>query len=105
MKTWTRKQYLAGEVSHDEYFLNIAKLAGISGLTEDMQARVLASTDEHFNDVKLCFWDSYGYPHVDRAIRAALVGIDPGGVSQSDKVCVLKAVAKKWLNEKKMWER
>ena len=101
MKTWTRKQYLAGEVKHDAYYLSIARGAGIVGLTEDMRARVLASTDEHFNDIKLCLWDSYGYPHVDRAIRAALVGIDPGGMSQSDKVCVLKAVAKKWRNENK----
>ena len=67
----TRKEYIAGEVSHREYYGMLVKLAGIR--FPDNHPLVLKakdSSDPHFNDIPLNRWDvaASGFEHAVRAI-------------------------------------
>jgi hypothetical protein len=59
--TYTRKQYLNKECSHREYYSQFvddcirARVCLFVG-----KDRILASTDEHLNDIPLDVWDAIG---------------------------------------------
>ena len=93
----TRKSYIDGVVSHDDYYSQpsfctpevksmVARAIGLK--------RILESVDPHFNDIPLVRWDVL-HPAVillvGRAIREAN---GTGGISLSDTVCVAKAAAR-----------
>jgi hypothetical protein len=86
-----RKQYLAHEISHSEFYLWLAGEIGVNSRMIPVDAEHLAkSTDEHLNDIPLALWDRQ-----DPIIRSMAGRHGMRAWSLSDTVCVLKAVAKK----------
>lgn len=86
-----RKQYLASEISHSEFYLWLADSIGIR--IHDLPVkieRVKASTDPHLNDIPLQLWD-----RMDYLVRRLAVQHGMRSWSLSDTVCVLKAFAKR----------
>lgn len=91
---YTRKQYMAKEVTHQEYYEQfgqhlIALVANWVG--ED---RIKASTDESFNDIPLSIWDAMA-PNVRQIVGRSIADANgTGGISLSDCVCAAKAAAR-----------
>jgi hypothetical protein len=91
-----RARYMNGELTHAEYYRWLAGMIAanprrvIDIMTE---ARLLESTDEHFNDVPLFLWDRL-HPIFDTAARH-YTGI---AWSLSDTVCTAKQLARDWLD-------
>lgn len=104
--SWDRKQYLAGEVSHEDYygqFVNPELIAYVVGYIG--AERILASSDPHMNDIPLAAWDwlvgvkdridtklfkacnNATYPEQER---------DKPLWSLSDQVCIAKRAARAW---------
>ena len=111
---YTRKEYMAGKVSHNDYeaqFVNGEVINYVlRGIGRD---RILASKDEHFNDIPLAKWDALcgvsffgsqmsGSPSFPNAFLVGLANITTyaeeksygAHVSCSDGVCLLKAAAR-----------
>jgi hypothetical protein len=94
---YTRKQYMAGEVSHGDYYGQFVTTSVLGLLPTP---RVLDSKDEHFNDIPLKTWDHLAgclSPGVIAKVAESNATVTAGGVrsiSLSDKVCVLKAAAR-----------
>ena len=90
----TRKEYMAGDATHEEYysqFVDGALLREVSRVIGT--ARIVESTDPHFNDIALADWDKAGASiplHTLQKLREAQPG---AGVSLSDRVCIVKAAA------------
>jgi hypothetical protein len=85
-----RKQYMANEITHSEFYLWLANAIGITRHNLPVSiAKIKASTDEHLNDIPLKMWDNQ-----DPIVRskAGLSGIRAWALS--DTVCVLKSFAK-----------
>ncbi len=81
--TQTRKAYMAGFLTHHEYYSWLAYEVGFTqSRLAYMAARIKQSTDEHFNDIPLRQWDALHF--------------HPPGLawSLSDSVCVAKSVAR-----------
>lgn len=97
---FNRKQYMAGEISHDDYY---GQFVGASVLDLVSRAigsdRIIRSEDEHFNDIPLSLWDAL-HPGIRRICGLAIsesnssTSSGSGGVSLSDTVCVAKAAAR-----------
>ena len=93
----TRKQYLDGEVSHEDYYGQFsnevieAQVVWCLGKDE-----VRASTDKHMNDIPLARWDGLARLDAFGMGRALAAANGTGGYSLSDQVCALKAAAIKW---------
>ncbi len=89
-----RQQYLAREISHDEYYLWLADLIHfLPQVLDHLMDQVSTSTDPHLNDVPLHLWDNLHF--VIRPL-AAKVGLS---WSLSDSVCTAKAKAKQLANQ------
>ena len=83
-----RNRYMAGEITHAEYYLWLSDFIGLTdGLIPASNERVKASKDEHLNDIPLQSWDN----------MHDLVRQRAGGLawSLSDTVCCLKAMARR----------
>ena len=107
--THTRQDYLAHRCTHREYYaqfvnestrLSVRACIGVE--------RLLASTDEHFNDIPLHEWDSLcgfhqsgsritGSPRLPVSGRWLELG--EGGPSLSSLVCVAKEAARQLVDE------
>lgn len=94
MKTiYTRAQYMANEVTHDEYYSQfvdpgvlflVAARIGID--------RIKASTNEHFNDIPLPKWDAMKEVILSLTLKSRK---DAGeGNSLCACVCIAKAAAR-----------
>lgn len=93
---WTRADYMSGRVSHQAYYLSVAREAGISYEASAKLPEIkaaLAAGDEHLNTIPLRWWDERG-ESTRSAIARALKGRDPGGCSLADLVCVHKCAAR-----------
>ena len=90
----TRKQYMNREFTHEEYYSQFVT-DGILNLVGKIQSKIDASEDENFNDIPLVIWDqmSKAFGYYSDVIRA-ISKTTAGGVSLSDKVCVLKQAAR-----------
>lgn len=89
-----RARYLAGEISHDDYYLWLAKQVGVyTAMVPFTPSELLSSTDPYFNDLPLRRWDSRHPIVIAQAHRLGLPW------SQSDTVCCLKAVARRAVNQ------
>lgn len=92
MQVELRAQYMNGLISHQDYYLWLAKMLHIAWNEDStMAARVLASTDPHYNDIPLSEWDSY---HPWMSVAASRLGLP---WSMSDTVCVQKAAAREYV--------
>lgn len=90
----TRKDYMEGRITHQEYYSTIAKEAHISFKNSEMLPEIkdaLAKGDEHLNTIPLRQWDMMATFHRDR-IRLALKNHDDF-YSLGGGVCVMKAAA------------
>lgn len=107
---WTRKQYMNHECTHDQYYSSVLNSLGKGRVDYVLlmlipRQQLLASTDEHFNDIPLSKWDA-GHEAITRLVRWDMMeqtwnGEPPprGTVywSLSDSVCVLKQAAKEFV--------
>lgn len=96
MKIFTRREYIANECSHQEYYPQFVndrvKYAVKTYIGLD---KILASTNEHFNDIPLHLWDNIHAEFlIDRAKFKQANETDVFCWSLSDNVCILKAAAR-----------
>jgi hypothetical protein len=85
-----RADYLAGKISHHDYYLWLGKLIGVSAYHLPVKATeqaVKACKDDHLNCIQLQYWDAQ-HSLVHGLIRGKVLSW-----SLSDTVCVLKALA------------
>ena len=94
-----RTQYLAGDISHHDYYMSIANRLGmghevIGGKVMD---RVRKSADPHYSDIPLEEWDNIGYRVFGNpgslGINKAFKWADDRD-SLAGRVCLLKAIAR-----------
>ncbi|MGM0112122.1 hypothetical protein [Enterococcus sp. DIV0187] len=97
-----RKEYLTGNLSHEEFYLEYADAIAFDDLQSLVPEIACKSRDPHLNDVPLKVWD-----HRFAAVRMLLTrAINQGrvvkrvrGLSVAESCCILKAVAKEINNE------
>lgn len=90
-KLITRKQYLAGEFTHKEYYGQFLELCRGTLLASIPLSTLKHSTCVHLNDIALKRWDRL---YVDAALGRALTAANESiGYSLSDKVCAYKTAA------------
>jgi hypothetical protein len=93
--TYTRKQYLAGECSHREYYSQfVAEEVKNRVHTYIGVSRLLASTDKHLNDIPLNLWDRLGA--VGSKARWDAAGDYP---TAAGRVCIYKEAARQIVEE------
>ncbi|MGL9746440.1 hypothetical protein [Enterococcus sp. DIV0170] len=92
-----RKEYLVGEISHEEFYLEFADAINFDDLASLVPADACKSRDPHLNDVPLKLWD-YRFAEVrfllSRAINQGRIVKRSNGLSASESACLLKEVAK-----------
>jgi hypothetical protein len=90
----TRKQYMNKEATHAEYYAQFGQ--HLTGLVSRWigRDRILASTDEHFNDIPLKEWDAMAESVRLTVGRSLAEANGTGGISLSDCVCSLKSAAR-----------
>jgi len=95
---FTRKQYLNGEVSHDEYYLEIAKEIGIKPdeKTIEKVRNALRKGDKHLNTIPLYFWDMWAVSvyWYNREYVISIFTKRGDQFSQAGLVCALKAICR-----------
>ena len=97
--TITRKQYMAGEATHDEFYKQFANPSLISYVANRIgRDRIKNSTDASFNDIPLIQWDSLSSVSalIDRDKWREATGHDNARTypwAMSDQVCIAKAAA------------
>lgn len=92
----TREQYLNKEVSHQDYYASLAKVAGISfsdGFIRKV-AQALREGDEHLNSIPLSTWDAMTVNDLHNPYLGTELKKRGDGYSLSTGVCMRKARAK-----------
>ena len=93
----TRDDYIKGRCSHDEYYLAIAKTAGIRYSTDWPLAKrvrkAMAEGDEHLNSIPLATWHVMGTSQRVYGVARAFK-LHGDFVSEAGLVCMNKAAAK-----------
>jgi len=90
---WTRKDYMDRKCTHRQYYGQFVTPALVDAVARMIGVdRINRSTDPHLNDIPLRFWDSLPWLGIDHLVGKA----GSGGVSMSDKVCVMKEAAKQF---------
>lgn len=92
----TRKQYLSGVCTHEEYygqFVDETIMAGVRRLLDYDQLFAAFQTDEHFNNIPLSLWDGSilltRTPEVISKMHAA-----GDYLTMATSVCILKEAAR-----------
>ena len=86
----TRKEYMAGECTHREYFAQFTTPGTIALVKRGIGVkRILASHDPHFNDIPLREWDAL-VPRAPGSGRFAAAGEQ---YTLAAGVCLLKEAA------------
>lgn len=99
---FTRKQRLAEECTHREYFGQFVTPALTSYVVAQIGGdRLLASTDPHLNDIPLQEWDDMQMA-VRNMIGTPMAKIGITGISLSDCVCAAKEAAHQWIEAAKL---
>lgn len=92
-----RRLYLENKISHEEFYLALADAIAFDDLETLVPADACKSKDPDLNDVPLKLWD-YRFSAVrmllSRAINQGRVSKRINGLSASESVCILKAVAR-----------
>lgn len=84
-----RKQYMAHQITHADFYLWLADAIGIMCCNLPVAIdRIQASKDEHLNDIPLSLWDRQ-----DPTVRRLAVQAGMRSWSLCDTVCVLKNFA------------
>jgi hypothetical protein len=88
--TFTRKQYMNNECTHEQYYAQFATPEVVSQVKSQIgEAAIKASTDPHFNDIPLRKWDNLGISVYKSDMEAAGDYLTLAG-----KVCIAKAAAR-----------
>lgn len=91
---FTRKQRLADECTHEQYFLEIADEAGLIADNKQLVARcalALAGGDKHLNTIPLPLWDGMRAPiSLHKAMKVRGDYLTLSGI-----VCTWKALYKR----------
>lgn len=94
---YTRSDYMAGACSHREYYAQFVTPAIRAEVLRSITRPVLlASKDEHLNDIPLQRWDNLSF------INRPALAIDEGGqrvYSLAGGVCILKEAARQVIEE------
>lgn len=95
LKHPTRKEYMDGKVTHNEYYETIAAESGISFEHSEKLAEIKAALveDEHLNNIPLKYWDmlsSMAYYSTAPVLKA-----HGDSWSLAGGVCIAKAAARK----------
>lgn len=91
----TRKEYLNGEATHDEYYLQFVTADIIDLVQERIGLDLItASTDPAFNDIPLERWERLYYPLMkDHIINLLTIAGDLNAKSYSNCACIAKRAA------------
>lgn len=110
---FTRKQYLSNVCTFAEYYDQFVTPEILNRVTRDIGLdRLLASKDEHLNDIPLKEWDAlFGgvfrsgqmivSPTVPHDINKMLKECGEGGASMATLVCIAKQAARQLINNAK----
>lgn len=93
----TRKDYMEGRVTHEQFYSSVARAAGISFAQSDLLPRVrtaLEAGDEHLNSIPLALWDRRAENPVTRANISRALKEHGDFFSLAGGVCTLKQAAK-----------
>jgi len=102
----TRQQYLDGEVSHHDYYIQFATPEMYEQVKEKIGLeRIEKSKDEHLNDISMKLWDSLSGclfrgsklitpPSPSRECYNLIKQAGEVGVSPAMMVCIYKAIAR-----------
>lgn len=97
MTIFTRTQYMSGECTHHEYYIQFATPALRQEVARHIGVeRIKASTDPYMNDIPLADWDStpvVSYYHATRMKQAG------DYLTKAGAVCIAKAIAREIKNE------
>ena len=97
----TRKQYMNKDFTHAEYYGQFSSENVVAAVANYIGTdKLLNSTDEHLNDIPLKIWDYAPWFGMQRDIATANSSTYKDGAlctSPSDKVCAVKAAARKWI--------
>jgi hypothetical protein len=89
----TRKEYMSGDCTHQEFYEQMVTDKIKEGVRKSIGLPyIMKSTCEHFNDMPLTFWDTLGWSlsgEIDSQIKAA-----SDHPSLAGRVCVVKAAAR-----------
>lgn len=94
----TRKDYMDGVVTHEQYYEALAAESGISFLESRKLPEIkaaLAEGDEHLNTIPLSYWDAIAYMARRHTAPVLKAHGDVGGWCFACGVCIAKAAAKK----------
>lgn len=92
-----RKAYLAGKISHEEFYLEFADAINFDDLASLMPADACKSRDPHLNDVPLKLWD-YRFAEVRFLLSRAISVIKRlNGLSAAESAYLLKDVARECM--------
>lgn len=90
----TRKGYMSGTCTHDEYYAQFGKHLVLTVSRYIGATRIKESKDPSFNDIPLKLWDELA-PFVRSQVGRMLAEANgTGGISLSDCVCAAKSAAK-----------
>lgn len=101
----TRKEYMDGKISHQQFYGEIAKALGISFDDSERIDKLVEAykADKNFNTIPLRIWDMMGFFSKDRMAKE--LKKRGSGWSFANSVCIYKAAAResveKILNIKK----
>lgn len=86
----TRNQYMTNEATHKQYYEQFVNQAVKNAVLQYIgKDKIMASTDEHLNDIPLRRWDAISLPELAVSMK------DCGDyLTASVQVCILKAAAK-----------
>lgn len=91
----SRKEYMKGEISHDEYYSQFVNDDIIDYVRRTIgEERIKESKDKYFNNIPLRLWDNMQGDIVMMCGRKLKDVSNGGVVSLSDCVCVAKQAAR-----------
>ena len=98
---FTRNDYMSNRCSHAEYYGQFdSPMVRRAILNVIPMSDLMTSTDPYMNDIKLSRWDSIRLPKETRCKLSVANGSETSiFYSQSDIVCLTKAIASRMIAE------
>lgn len=95
-RMYTRAQYVSHEVSHQDYYKDMADYCGVGNFDKALLTRVnqaLSEGDRHLNTIPLAEWDAMVHG-LQGSVRRKVKEYDGYGLTLATGVCMLKAKAR-----------
>lgn len=116
---YTRQQYLNNECTHRQYYAQYVNEEVKNNLAKNISIdRLLASTDEHLNDISLKEWDNLSgfdfdfnrqlisrYNTIPHSIFELGKELNEGGISPATMVCIYKEAARQSIEQANQSQR